>query len=167
VDRANFVKTVLGVQNVEFVLGDVRKLDVSRYGKFDLVLCSGILHHLGQSDFDDIIESLYRLTDDMLFIYLHISTDLSVTRHRLQGPVKTTKGYNGYLFREHKDTASQEEKYRQVRASLDNTFSFWPTEPSLYDALRNIGFKSISRLQHPHLFGWEESTYRPLVIARV
>lgn len=191
VNRANFVRNVLGVENVEFFLGDVRKFDSSQYGQFDLVLCSGILHHLGPCDFDDMIELLHRITGDMLFLYLHISNDLSIARHNLQGltsnsggcgwaerifnrfrnkprkAVATAKGYKGYLYREHEDSATNEEKVRQVRASLDNTFSFWPTEPSLYNALGNAGFKSISRLQHPHLFGWEESSYRPLVIARV
>jgi 2-polyprenyl-3-methyl-5-hydroxy-6-metoxy-1,4-benzoquinol methylase len=167
VDRARFVSEVLAQRDVHFELGDVRNLDESKIGKFELVLCSGILHHLGQADFDAMIRSMARLCADLLFIYTHISTPLSVERHRLQGPVKSERGYEGYLFREHREGASAEEKYRQVRASLDNEHSFWATEESLYAALRSAGFRTIARLIHPHIFGTLEGSYRPLIIARV
>ena len=167
VDRANFVREVLHVDNARFELADVRSLDEGKIGKFDLVLCSGILHHLGQQDFDSMIGSMARLCSDMLFLYTHISTPLSIERHRLQGPVKTERGHEGYLFREHREGATAEEKYRQVRASLDNDRSFWATEESLYEALRGAGFRTVARLAHPHIFGRLEGSYRPLIIGRV
>jgi hypothetical protein len=166
VERAKFAANVLGVENVSFQQGDVRKINPSEVGTFEFVLFSGILHHLGQSDFEGMLKTLASLTEDTLFIYTHVSTPESIERFRLNGPVKTDSGYQGYLFREHKDNASEEEKYRKVRASLDNTFSFWAKEKSLIDALLAVGFKVISKLITPHLFGWDEALYRPLIIAR-
>jgi Methyltransferase domain len=167
VDRAKFAAQVLGLENVSFQQGDVRKVNPSEVGTFEFVLFSGILHHLGQNDFEEILKTLASLTEDTLFIYTHVSNPASIERFRLQGSVKTANGYEGYLFREHKDNASQEERYRKVRASLDNTFSFWSTEESLIDALKSVDFKVISKLVTPHLFSsWEEKLYRLLIIAR-
>lgn len=167
VDRSNFVREALNVANVRFELGDIRRLDGARLGRFELVICSGILHHLGLDDFDAIVPAMHTLTSDMLLIYAHIATPLAIERHRLEGPVHTKRGYEGYLFREHKLGASEEEKYRQVRASLDNEQSFWATEGALYAALAAAGFKTVVRLIHPHIFGSLEGSYRPIVIARV
>jgi SAM-dependent methyltransferase len=166
VDRSNFVRQALNVPNVRFELGDIRRLDAERLGRFELVICSGILHHLGLHDFDAIVSSLAALTGDMLLIYTHIATPLAIERHRLEGPVRTERGSEGYLFREHRLGASEEEKYRQVRASLDNEQSFWATEEALYAALVGAGFRSVVRLVHPHIFGSIEGSYRPIVIAR-
>lgn len=166
VERAKFAAKVLNVENARFQQGDVRKINPSEVGTFECVLFSGILHHLGQNSFEEMLKTLASLTEDTLMIYTHVSTPKSIERFNLKGPVKTESGYEGYLFREHKDNASEEQKYRKVRASLDNTFSFWTTEKSLVDALSSVGFKSISKLMKPHLFNWEEASYRLLVVAR-
>src|SRR5579871_6135865 len=41
--RAQFAAEALGLSNVEFVTDDVRNLSERKYGRFDVVLCSGIL----------------------------------------------------------------------------------------------------------------------------
>ena len=167
VDRATFVAKTLGVSTARFQQGDVRKLTADQTGTFEFVLLSGILHHLGRPDFEEMLTTLSSLVEDTLFIYTHVSTPASIKRFNLQGPVKTDKsGYEGYLFREHKDNASEEQRKRKVRASLDNTFSFWATEQCLVEALQSVGFTCISKLLHPHLFGWEEASYRVMLIAR-
>ncbi|WP_219884535.1 class I SAM-dependent methyltransferase [Merismopedia glauca] len=166
VDRAKFAAQVLGVEKASFQQGDVRQVNPLAIGTFEFVLFSGILHHLGQNDFEEMIETLASLTEDTLLLYTHVSTPESIERFRLQGPVKTANGYEGYLFREHKDNASEQERYQKVRASLDNTFSFWATEKSLIEAVNKAGFKCISKLLQPHLFNWDAASYRLIIIAR-
>ncbi|NEQ55180.1 MAG: methyltransferase domain-containing protein [Leptolyngbya sp. SIO3F4] len=167
VDRATFAAKALGSSTARFEQGDVRKLTADQIGTFEFVLFSGILHHLGRQDFEGMLATLSTLVEDTLFIYTHVSTPASIKRFNLQGPVKTDEGgYEGYLFREHKDNASDEERKRKVRASLDNTFSFWASEYCLVKALKSVGFTCISKLLHPHLFGWEEASYRVMLIAR-
>jgi hypothetical protein len=167
VDRARFAAKVLGAETVAFQQGDVRSANPAEIGTFECVLLSGILHHLSQDSFEDMLKTLSLLTDDTLIIYTHVSTDSSIQSFRLSGPVTTANGYEGYLFREHKDDASNEEKYKKVRASLTDTFSFWATEESLMRGLADAGFKTIYKLIKPHLFSyWEKAAFRLLVIAR-
>jgi tRNA (mo5U34)-methyltransferase len=167
VRRARFAAEALGLSNVEFRPADLRTLDTGALGTFDLVVCSGILHHLGAESFEDFLATLRALTGDTAVIYTHISTELAVKSHRLTGPVSTRDGYDGYAFREHRDDATAEQRSAQVRASLDNTFSFWASERSLMSALGKAGFKSVSRLMLPHIFGWEGASYRPILFCRV
>jgi 2-polyprenyl-3-methyl-5-hydroxy-6-metoxy-1,4-benzoquinol methylase len=167
VDRAKFAARACGVTNVEFDWNDVRKVEPAHYEKFELVLFSGILHHLAQNDFEGMLNILVRLTKDTLIIYTHVSTPASIKTFNLQGPVKTKGGHEGYLFREHKDTATEEQRLKKVRASLDNTYSFWATEESLVKALIAAGFKTVAKLLAPHIFGWQEAAFRPILIARV
>lgn len=165
IDRARFAAEAMGQPQIQFTQGDVRKLD-SGMGKFDVVVLSGILHHLGADDFDDMIAELGRFTYDLLLIYTHVGSDLSVKNHRLKGPVKTARGNEGFLFREHKDNATAEQREQQVRASLDNTFSFWAREEVVVNALRSAGFPLILKVLTPHPFGWENASYRPIFVAK-
>ena len=166
VERARFAAEAAGcADRVEIVQGDVRKLPAD-IGTFDLVLFSGILHHLGQADFDAMVAELGRVTGDIMMLYTHVSTELSVKNHSLQGPVKTAAGRTGYLFREHQDNATEEQREKKVRASLDNTFSFWAQEQSLVEAIRAAGFKLVLKAVSPHVFAWEGASYRPILISK-
>jgi len=165
IDRARFAAEAMGHPEIKFIQGDVRKLD-PELGQFDIVVFSGILHHLGIDDFDGMIAELGRLTGDMLLIYTHVGSDLAVKNHRLQGPKKTALGREGFLFREHKDNATAEQREQQVRASLDNTFSFWATEEALINALRSAGFPFVMKMLTPHPLGWENASYRPIIVAK-
>jgi hypothetical protein len=166
VERARFAASALGIDNVRFEQGDVRTIDAGRLGKFDIVLFFGILHHLGQDDFAHMLETLCRLTGDALFLYTHVSTPEAIQRFRLEGPVRTRQDHEGFLFREHADGASAEERQRQVRASLDNTFSFWATPESLSKALAAVGFVSVCNLLTPHIHGWVDAQCRWIAVAR-
>lgn len=166
VDRARLAADATGTADrIQIEKGDVRKLDIGS-DPFDVVMFSGILHHLGQDDFDGMVAELGRVTGDLLLVYTHVSTDLSVKNHRLQGPVTTEAGRTGHLFREHGDDADAETREKKVRASLDNTFSFWAQEESLVGALRAAGFRLVLKAVSPHVFGWEGASYRPILIAR-
>lgn len=153
VDRANFVASTLGVPNVRFRLGDVRKMDQAELGQFDVTICFGILHHLGEEDFVPFLARLSELTSDVLMLYTHVSTAEAVADFRLEGPRTVGEGLTGYLLREHADGADQAEREAQVRASLDNTFSFWATEESLVRALKQSGFAFVAKVYEPHIFG--------------
>jgi 2-polyprenyl-3-methyl-5-hydroxy-6-metoxy-1,4-benzoquinol methylase len=151
VNRANFVKDTLGLPNVRFVQGDVRKIDPG-IGPFDFTICSGILHHLGSNDFFSFLLSMAALTAGTFFLYTHVSAPDAVTKFRLEGPVKAD-GFDGFHFREHADHATVKQREELVRASLDNTFSFWATEESLVAALKKAGFNFVCKMFEPHAFG--------------
>jgi SAM-dependent methyltransferase len=166
--RAQFVSEVFELgDSTKFVLQDVRTLSSDRLGRFDLVLVFGILHHLNQDAFIDFLTRIHDVAADTVLIYVHIATELSVKRHRLKGPVKADGKYEGYLFQEHAENASKQQRLDQVRASLDNTYSFWPTEEALIAGLTDVGFSSVFRSLRPHLFqNYQNASYRPILICR-
>jgi 2-polyprenyl-3-methyl-5-hydroxy-6-metoxy-1,4-benzoquinol methylase len=153
VDRANFVAEAMGLSNFSTMQGDVRAISKQTHGQFDFTINSGILHHLGQPDFLPFLQSMADVTKDAMFLYTHVSTPAAVSDFRLKGPVKAAEEYEGYLLQEHPENASPEEREAQVRASLDNTYSFWATEESLIAALKKVGFKTIVKMFEPHVFG--------------
>lgn len=152
VDRANFAIGTLGLANVRFILGDVRKIDPA-LGPFDFTVCSGILHHLGKDDFFPFLASMAALTRGAMFLYTHVSTPEGIEKYRLEGPVQAEGQFQGWLFREHVDKATAQQRENQVRASLDNTFSFWANEEALLAALKKAGFNTVAKMLEPHAFG--------------
>jgi 2-polyprenyl-3-methyl-5-hydroxy-6-metoxy-1,4-benzoquinol methylase len=75
VDRARFAAEMTGLSaNARFELGDMRELSSDRLGTFDLVIASGILHHLAPTAFFPFLKSLAALSADSCFVFTHIST---------------------------------------------------------------------------------------------
>lgn len=166
-NRASTVARALELDNAAFKLGDVRHLKPADIGHFDITLCFGILHHLGQEDFTAFLNSLGNITTDMMILYTHVGNDTVAKEYSLKGPVTLPEGHKGWLFREHADGATDKQKIDQVRASLDNTFSFWANNESLVKALKTAGFKSILKVYEPHIFGgMDNRDFRQVVIAK-
>lgn len=153
VDRAKFVASALNMPNFTVQLGDVRHISKATHGEFDFTINSGILHHLGQEDFLPFLAAMGEVTRDVMFLYTHVSTPEAVRDFRLKGPVKAADRYEGHLLQEHAEDATLEERHAQVRASLDNTYSFWATEESLIAALKSVGFGLVAKIMEPHVFG--------------
>lgn len=167
VQRSTFAAEVLNVGQAKFEFGDVRKISKERQGAFDLTLCFGILHHLGQDDFLPFLKAVADVTSDMLILYTHVSTPAAVADYSLAGPVTVADGLQGYLLREHPEGATNQQKIDQVRASLDNTFSFWATDESLMRALKRVGFDTIVKVYEPHVFGdYANRNFREIIVAK-
>lgn len=68
VDQANFVFDAQGVDaaRYDFVLDDVLDADVGGYGHFDVVLCLGILYHVGKPV--ELMERIAAVSSDVLVI---------------------------------------------------------------------------------------------------
>lgn len=188
IDRARFAADVLGVANVEFRTGDVRRLNAEQTGTFDIVLCSGILHHLEREQWFAFLKKVARLTADTAIFYTHVANDQLVVRHKLQKPAdepppssrfgKVTRSivqrfgrqeeyFDGYLYREHRTDSSPDQRAKKMRASLDNEHSFWATEEAIVQALRKAGFGMVFKVQWPHMFReqWARDT-RQIIVAR-
>ncbi len=167
VDRASFAARALGLSNVAFDVADVRKLAVSETGQFDFVLCSGLLHHLDRDAFLDFTQFLHDVTADTLLLYTHVSSAWVNKKFQLQPAEPIEGGYTGSLFREHKDEATADQREKRVRASLDNTFSFWATEPSLMQRFSDVGFQTIVKLYKPAFaLTYEERVFRGVWVLR-
>ena len=144
--RAKFAAEALGLSNVEFVTDDVRNLSESKYGRFDVVLCSGIIYHLSGMDGCHLIRSVAEVCSQLTIIDTHVGlredSSISWAGHT----------YHGTLFTEHRAEDSAAAKASRTLASLDNDTSFWFTKPSLMNLLRDVGFSSVSEILQPKSF---------------
>lgn len=169
VERSTFMARCFGLNNVRFQKGDVRKVDPKQVGKFDLVLFYGILHHLAAEDFLPMLKLLRQLTGDTMILFTHTAGKGADVKfgERLTDTVTIEDGrFSGRLYREHPEGMTQEQKDKRVRSSLDNNTSFWPSEPSLVKALREVGFNHISRQMEPTPYGNPSEEFRVYYVCR-
>jgi SAM-dependent methyltransferase len=169
VDRSSFIARCFGARAAQFLNGDVRSVDPARVGRFELILFFGILHHLAPDDFFPMLQRLHRLSSDTVLIYTHTVDDRANKRfgQSLGAPIRNAHGYAGRPFREHADDTTPEERASRLRSSLDNTFSFWAEEPELLRALKDAGFRYVSRQLAPNPFPDPVNEFRVLYVARV
>jgi hypothetical protein len=128
---------------VDFVKDDVRSLSVAKYGRFDIVLCLGLLYHLSAQDALNLLGSIYDTCNDFAVI------DTQIALYPDQSHTYGEHIYSGWFYREHRDGATRAEKEANLGASLEENFSFWFSRPSLLNALRHVGFTSVFECQNP------------------
>lgn len=149
IEKAIFCKDILNLHNLEFRKDDVRNISLKSYGKFDVIICSGILYHLPAGDAINLIQKMFEMTTRAVIIDTH--TSLESTEIFLHNGNE----YWGCVYREHEDNATSEQKDKALWASADNTTSFWFTRPSLVNILSKAGFSSVyecftpTLIQHP------------------
>lgn len=129
--------------DAQFVLGDARDLSVEKHGRFDIVLCLGLLYHLDAADAVKLLRSIHDVCTDFAIVDTQIAArpdrEIEVDGHT----------YTGWAYREHEATATLETKATTMGASLDDEFSFWFSRPSLLNALRHAGFSSVFEVKNP------------------
>jgi hypothetical protein len=137
VKKAMFCKDALELANLKFIQGDVREISAESLGKFDAIICSGILYHLQAPDVWQLIRNMFAMTKRLVVIDTHVALTAE-TNVSLEGVE-----YSGKQFFEHSDADSQELKAKRLWASWDNATSFWFTRPSLVNMLSRAGFSSV------------------------
>lgn len=124
--RASFIRELLGLDNVQLVLGDLEKEEFDYLGPFDAVFCCGTLYHLPRPW--ELIARLSRVTSN-LFIWTCYALEKDATKI-------VEDEYRGLWYREGKDPGS----------GLSPK-SFWPTIGSLCSMLWHNGFTHITLLE--------------------
>lgn len=144
IQKARFAKAVLGLDDkLKLVQDDVRNLSVDRYGKFDVVFCSGLLYHLDAPDVFRFVEAMAEVCRYFLIVDTHFSVAPEESR------LYEGRQYFGWTYTEYPHEPTPEEKEREVWAALDNQKSFWLTRPSLFNILADAGFSSVYECQNP------------------
>jgi len=143
IEKARFAKNILGLTTVDFFQDDVRNLSVDKYGHFDVVLCLGILYHLGVPDAFSFLEQIFRVCTGLAIIDTHVSL------YPKKSCFYKGKEYWGKEYLEHRADSSLEEREKSVWASMDNLKSFWFTRPSLLNLLSHVGFSSVHECRIP------------------
>ncbi len=145
--KAQFAKEALSLKNVDFILDDVRNVAEKTYGRFDVILCLGILYHLNAPDVFRFLEQVAEMCDQFVII----DTELLAIPETSQ--VYKGKAYWGANREDHQPAATQEEKLKNLCMSLDNVRSFIFTRFSLFNFLQQIGFSSVYECAIPPVLG--------------
>ena len=76
VDQANFVFEVEEVERgrYDFVAGNLFELDFRKFGRFDVVLCLGLMYHIGKPM--ELMEKISEINDDVLLIDTNLNSEL-------------------------------------------------------------------------------------------
>lgn len=142
-EKARFAARALGLERAEFILDDVRNLDVERHGTFDIVLCLGILYHLDVPDVFTFVEQMTAVCTRVLVVDTHVALEAPETQTH-DGQV-----YRGQGLFEHDPESPQEERLKALWSSLDNPRAFAPTRSSLLSLLARAGFTSVVEVHVP------------------
>jgi SAM-dependent methyltransferase len=142
--KSRFAAEALGVANVELRHDDVRDLDRTAYGRFDVILCLGILYHLDADDAVELIHSLSGLCGRLLIIDSHFSLE---PRAAIDAKGHS---YHGDFWTEYEAGARQAEEEDAVWSSIGNDRSFLFTRASLCNLLRHAGYTSVYECLNPH-----------------
>ena len=137
IEKARFAHDVLALNNITLVQDDVRNLSVEKYGRFDVVLCLGILYHL---DVPDVFRFVERMSDICRRVAI-IDTHIGIRANRSH--VYDGQEYHGWSYTEFPPESTKEERLKAAWASLDNEKSFWFTRPSLFNVLSRAGFATV------------------------
>jgi hypothetical protein len=137
------------LSNVEFITEDVRKLSLASHGRFDVVLCSGILYHLPAIDGCEFIQSIADVCKHLTIIDTHVGL--------LDGRPALSCYWRGHTyygtgFTEHSPEDDVATRLSRSWSSLDNPTSFWITTPSILNLLRDVGFTTVSEVLRPQSF---------------
>jgi SAM-dependent methyltransferase len=144
--HAQAAKELLRLDRVEFVHEDARSISAERLGRFDIVVCSGLLYHLNTPDVFHLVARMHEMVDHLLIIDTHISLTPD-SRESHEGGV-----YHGHHYVEHGEDDAEEVKADRSLASWGNDTSFVFTRPSLVNLLARVGFSSVYEcFNPPHL----------------
>jgi SAM-dependent methyltransferase len=141
-EKAQFGKETLGLENLTFVQDDVRNLSREKYGEFDVVLCLGILYHLNAPDVLEFIDQIAQVCRNLAIFDTYCGLG-RVRQFSYKG-----QQYSGRQIIEHRAGASEDVQGSKW-SSLHNMVSVWLTRASLYNALSAFGFSSVYECNVP------------------
>lgn len=121
--KARLIQDLLQVRNAEFVQANLEESDLSAFGKFDAIFCSGLLYHLPEPW--KLIERLSTIAP-RLFIWTHYAPDAEAE--------VISNGLRGRIFVE----GGAEEPLSGMSPT-----STWLTLGSLIMSLTRSGYRSI------------------------
>ncbi|MBI5123808.1 MAG: methyltransferase domain-containing protein, partial [Candidatus Omnitrophica bacterium] len=106
--KAGFAKDALKIDNIQFFQDDVKDLSEGKYGRFDVILCLGLLYHLDIPAVFHLLENMYKMCDGFLIIDTNIAQN-SDSKADYRG-----LSYFGTYTREFRKGLSKNEKIKHV-----------------------------------------------------
>lgn len=145
-DQARAAADLLNLERASFVCDDARSISVEQLGRFDIIVCSGLLYHMTIPDVFHLVERMHNMVNHLLIIDTHISLTPD-SEASFKG-----RTYHGHHYVEHGADDDEQVKAERALASWGNDTSFIFTRPSLVNLLTHTGFSSVYEcLAPPHL----------------
>ncbi len=119
--KARFVQRLLEIQNIEFFQANLENADLTGFGEFDAVFCSGLLYHLPEPW--RLVEQLPKLAP-LLFVWTQYAAEHEAT--------DVGNGLRGKIYIE----GGPDEPLSGMSRSAT-----WLTLPSLREVLARAGYK--------------------------
>jgi SAM-dependent methyltransferase len=143
-EKMRLAREALGLERLEVRHEDVRALDPARHGRFDVVLCLGLLYHLDAPDVFLLLERMHDLCRDLVIVETRISPYPDVQREH--------KGerYWGVVAPEPPPSTPALSR-EALWSSIGNPDSFELTRSSLCNALADAGYSSVLECHLPPL----------------
>jgi 2-polyprenyl-3-methyl-5-hydroxy-6-metoxy-1,4-benzoquinol methylase len=162
--EANLVKTAYAVDQwglkdrCHVYQDDVRHLNPADYGQFDIIVCSGILYHLPGADAADLLKRMHDCCTKVCIVDTFVAVRETATIN-IQG-----EAMGGMFYSEHTAQTTEQDKLKDLWASIDNNASFWFTHNALVTLFGKAGFTSCSEVQLPTHPGvsYDRRTYAAL-----
>jgi SAM-dependent methyltransferase len=123
VAKADFMKSLLKVNNVQFICANLEEKPLSSFGRFDAVFCSGLLYHLPRPW--ELIREIGKVTPKV-FIWTHYAVE--------ERAHEEIQGFRGYWY--------DEFGYQDPLSGMSKR-SFWVTLTSLEKMLQESGFPHV------------------------
>jgi SAM-dependent methyltransferase len=145
--KARYAKEQMGLHKLTLVQDDVRNISLEKYGRFDIVICAGLIYHL---DVPDVFHFTKRMAEMCTRLTI-IESQMSLHDHdcvEYEG-----NKYWGLWYQEHRPDATAEEKAADNWASIDNVRSFWFTPASMCNLTAAAGFTSMFECHTPVMPG--------------
>lgn len=165
--KARFAQETLNLRKCRFVQGDVRKIP-PELGKFDIIICAGILYHLDFPDCVTFLKDIAKRSTDIVILDSHLAYDnindsvLPLTEMREYTFQDQT--FRGRAIIEHAEHVTGEEKAKShVWASIDNNISVWLAEEDVVHIMQEQGFRLILK-EYPNDVYRENHADRPTLV---
>lgn len=136
--NCEFVRKALKLPNLHFIQDDC--WNVAKYGRFDVVFCSGLLYHLHDpAKYLGLLSTLC----DALILDTHYAYDEQSKAHSLSE--KTShEGYEGRWYREYEEGTNTKDD-KALWTSWGNDKSFWPMKDELLRMVSDAGFDILDK----------------------
>ena len=145
VQRCELARTLLGVDNAEFVVADIKD-ELSRHDPFDVVFATGILYHV--ADPAGFLRTMRSACDHVALVDTHVAR-VDEASHDCSPMVTRESGgstYSGRMFPEYPPDVSDAAKEAMAWAAYSDADAFWPLEEDLVRMMRDAGFAVIEKI---------------------
>jgi SAM-dependent methyltransferase len=143
-EKIRLAKEALGLQNLDVLQADVRSLSAERHGRFDVILCLGMVCLLDAPETFAFLEQLHEMCLDLLVVEANIALIPDTVRlHR-------GRQYSGaFAPGERADVNPLSEEARWT--AMGNSQTFRLSAASLANVLGDVGFPLVVECQLPAL----------------